>query len=39
MLMSWYCPTCKEPHRVETWGKQPRCNNCKIAFDWCDENE
>ena len=30
-----HCPECKEPIQTP---KQIRCNNCKILFDWEDED-
>lgn len=31
-----HCPECKEPIKTP---KQTRCSNCKVLFDWDDEDE
>ena len=39
--MTYSCPECGTPIKyggntkfTKKWGKQPRCSNCKILFDW-----
>ena len=39
-----HCPDCSTPIRhgedtpfTRKWGKQTRCSNCKVLFDWEDD--